>query len=54
VQLKEFECPDRVLLKKGNEFDCTAVDPDGDSRTVTVTMTDGEGGFNARLIKLPN
>jgi len=52
VQLTNFKCPDRVLLKKGNEFDCTAEDPNGAARTVTVTLTDGEGGFNANLIKL--
>ena len=52
VELTSFECPDRVLLKKGNEFDCTAEDPNGDTRTVTVTLTDNEGGFNANLQKL--
>lgn len=52
VQLTDFMCPDRVLLKKGTEFDCTAEDPNGDDRTVTITLTDGDGGFNANLQKL--
>ncbi len=52
VELSNVQCPDRVVLKKGNEFDCTAEDVNGDTRTVTITMTDGEGGFDANLQKL--
>lgn len=52
VQLTDIECPDRVLVKKGNELDCTAKDPNGDTRTITVTLTDDKGGFNANLHKL--
>ena len=50
--MSNVQCPDRVVLKKGNEFDCTAEDVNGDTRTVTITMTDREGGFDANLQKL--
>jgi len=52
VQLTNFECPDRVPLKKGSKFDCTAEDPDGNARTVTIDLTDGDGGFNVNLQRL--
>jgi hypothetical protein len=52
ADLTDFQCPERVTLEKGGEFDCTATDANGDERTVTITMTDETGGFDAKLQKL--
>jgi outer membrane murein-binding lipoprotein Lpp len=51
--LSDVQCPERVTLKKGEEFECTATDANGDRRTVTITLTDETGGFDANLLKLP-
>ena len=53
ADLSDFECPERVTLEKGEEFECTATDTNGDERTVTITLTDETGGFDANLMKLP-
>lgn len=41
------DCPDDEEIEKGREFDCTLTTPEGDDITVTVTLTDDDGGFSA-------
>lgn len=44
------ECPDDVEIADGDEFTCTATDPQGNTATVFVTQTDDEGNVRWRLV----
>jgi hypothetical protein len=52
AELTNVQCPEQVTLAKGEVFDCTATDANGDERTVQITQTDESGGFDAKLLKL--
>lgn len=38
-------CPD-IVIEKGNEVECDLTMANGSKQTVTLTLTDGDGGFN--------
>lgn len=48
-RLSSIECPDRVKLQPNSDFRCTLTTPDGSELGATVTMTDGEGGFDVKV-----
>lgn len=47
------ECPEMVDLEEGGEFRCTVAAPDGSQIGATVTMTDGDGGFDIKVDSKP-
>lgn len=47
--ISSIECPEKVELKPNSEFRCTLTTPDGSELGATVTMTDGEGGFDIKV-----
>lgn len=44
------ECPNDVEIAEGDEFTCTATDPQGNTATVFVTQTSDEGDVRWRLV----
>jgi hypothetical protein len=49
VAIASVECPDEVVIKAGNDFECTAIDGQGDTGVVTVTQDDDEGNITWKL-----
>lgn len=47
--ISSIECPERVELEPDGEFRCTLITPDGTELGATVTMTDGDGGFDIKV-----
>lgn len=47
--ISKIECPERVELEPNGEFRCTLTTPDGTELGATVTMTDGDGGFDIKV-----
>jgi hypothetical protein len=43
-------CPDGIKAKAGGTFECTATLPSGDTITVRVTQTDGDGHVAFSLV----
>ena len=39
-------CPESVPMEQGNTFTCTATTTEGQTATITVPQTDGEGNIN--------
>ena len=50
VPVAKVICPERIVVEKGARVDCRAISPDGAEFDVTLTLTDGDGGFRARLL----
>jgi hypothetical protein len=44
------ECPEDVEISEGDEFTCTATDPQGNTATVFVTQTSDDGDVRWRLV----
>ncbi|UGS34555.1 DUF4333 domain-containing protein [Capillimicrobium parvum] len=49
----KVSCPEDKEAKKGNTFDCTITTNDGSKGTMTVKLTNDEGGYTATAFK-PN
>ncbi|WP_353866716.1 DUF4333 domain-containing protein [Svornostia abyssi] len=47
----KVSCPDDVEVKKGDTFNCTATDPEGNKATIVVTQKDDEGNITWELKK---
>ncbi|MBJ7519097.1 MAG: DUF4333 domain-containing protein [Solirubrobacteraceae bacterium] len=45
----KVSCPDDVEIKKGDTFNCTATDPEGNEATIVVTQKDDEGNVAWKL-----
>jgi hypothetical protein len=48
-QLEKIECPEMVKVEENETFRCEVTAPDGSTMGATVTMTDGEGGFDIKV-----
>lgn len=46
-------CPESVAIAAGATFTCTAVTPEGDTGTVTVTQDDAAGNVSWELTEVP-
>lgn len=51
VPLESVKCPDGIEVKEGSEVKCEATATDGSTRGLTLTLTDGEGGFRVAVDK---
>jgi hypothetical protein len=47
IQLKSVTCPDGQEAKKGETFDCDIAYVDGNKGTMTIHMTNDDGGVQA-------
>jgi hypothetical protein len=47
--IESIECPDRVAIKKGGDFRCTILLPNGEEFGATITMTNDQGGFEVEV-----
>jgi len=47
----KVSCPEDQEAKKGNKFDCEITAPNGEKGTMTVTLTNDEGGYTATAFK---
>ena len=45
----KVSCPSDIEAKKGDTFNCTATDPDGNKATIVVTQKDDEGNVSWEL-----
>lgn len=48
--IDSIECPGGTVIEKGNVIDCTGTMDDGSKRKVTITLTDGDGAINVKLL----
>lgn len=48
--VKSVDCPDGIVVEKGTTADCTATMLDDSERKVKLTLTDGNGAFDADLL----
>lgn len=48
------DCPDDVKAKSGSEFDCTGTVSTGETLTILVTQTDGEGKVTWEVVDAPS
>lgn len=49
IPVADVRCPDEIVVEKGTRVRCTAVSPDGAESEVTLTLTDGDGGFRVQF-----
>ncbi len=45
-----IECPGGTVMEKGNTIDCVGTMDDGSKREVKITLTDGNGKINVKLL----
>jgi hypothetical protein len=45
----EVTCPDQVEARKGTSIECEVTDPEGVTKTATVTMLDDDGKVDWRV-----
>jgi len=50
LDVRSVDCPDDIEIEKGKKFECTAEAPNGSEVRVQVTLTNEEGGFEARIV----
>lgn len=47
--IQSVECPEEIAMETGNEFECTAIDDQGNTGIVTVTQDDDQGTITWKL-----
>lgn len=54
VPVESVDCPDRILVKPGNQVRCEATVDDGLTTDIMLELTDGDGGFTVSLADPPD